>query len=119
MSSNTASSAAQTRALERGSLERTAAVRAFDCFDCAKERMASSTPQLSESLKNLSDGEHLDPKADALRVMFSLVCARPDEGSSASRRSADAEERRSADAEKLLASAIKCAAFCATARRAR
>eukprot|EP00962_Isochrysis_galbana_P036429 scaffold12591_cov102-Isochrysis_galbana.AAC.5 len=36
--------------------------------------MDSSTPHESASLKNLSEGTHLDPKADALSVMFSLVC---------------------------------------------
>ena len=34
-------------------------LRSLDCFDCAKERIDSRTPQLSASLKNLSDGWHL------------------------------------------------------------
>mmetsp|Transcript_14287 Transcript_14287/g.45777 ORF Transcript_14287/g.45777 Transcript_14287/m.45777 type:complete len:294 (-) Transcript_14287:471-1352(-) len=49
-------------------------LRSLDCFDCAKQRIDSRTPQLSASLKNLSDGWHFEPKADCFSVMFSLVC---------------------------------------------
>ena len=48
-------------------------LRSFDCLLCANERMASSTPQLSTSLKNLSEKVHLEPNADGLSVMYSFV----------------------------------------------